>query len=210
MKVSEAIKARRTNKLKAEEPLNIELPADFDKTIEELISLSGWAPFHFPSHESHQNGLDGIEPWRFYYLDRGNVRKLRESFIIRKPIPAPEGILNMLAASNGLVICTWLPDPDPEYSKQGTFKPTHRNMEHIAAAGAACQNFLLGAVEKGINAYWSSGGALRMARVFEFMGIPTEQVLLGALFLFPDMEGNPGKNRALRADSSAWSKRIEI
>lgn len=209
MNLEDAIKSRKTNKVRvdAEHPLPAE-GIDLSATIKELIEVSGWAPFHFECHETHRGDLPGIEPWRFYSIDRKGCRKLLERFQNRNPLPAPEGLQQMLAAADALVIATWLPDPPEDEVFKGMFKSTARNMEHIAAAAAACQNFLLAATARGLNSYWSSGGVLRTPRVFDALGIPTNQILLGALFIFPDMEGKAGKNRELRSDPSGWSKEL--
>jgi nitroreductase len=210
METNTAIKSRQTIKVRVDEskPLPPE-GADLSNTIDELIETAGWAPFHYPCHESHRETLHGIEPWRFYIVDRRGCRTLLERFQNRDPLPAPEGLSQMLAAADAMVIATWLPDPAEEADKQ-MFKPTARNMEHIAAAAAACQNFLLAATAKGLNNYWSSGGVIRHPRVFDSLGIPTNQILLGTLFLFPDMEGKVGKNRELRSAPSAWSKKLDL
>jgi nitroreductase len=210
MNINEAIKSRRTIKVRVDEnkPLPSEGP-DLSQTLDELIETAGWAPFHYPCNEKHQQDLSGIEPWRFYIVDRAGCRTLLERFQNRDPLPAPEGLAQMLAAADAMVIATWLPDPADEDDKQ-MFKPTARNMEHIAAASAACQNFLLAATAKGLTNYWSSGGVIRQPRVFESLGIPTNQILLGTLFLFPDMEGKPGKNRELRSAPSAWSQKLDL
>lgn len=211
MDVIKTIKTRHTNKVRvnAESPLPAE-GKDLSEALEMMIETAGWAPFHFECHESHRNDLQGVEPWRFYHIDRKGCRELLARFRDRNPLPAPEGLQQMLAAADALVMVTWLPDPPEEDDFKGMFKPTARNMEHIAAASAACQNFLLTATSKGMDNYWSSGGVLRTPRVFQALGIPDNQILLGALFIFPDMEGKPGKNRELRSDPSGWSRKLNL
>lgn len=72
-------------------------------------------------------------------------------------------------------------------------------MEHLAAASSAVQNILLGATSKEIPNYWSSGGVLREKSFFDYLGIPEIEILLGAVFLFPqdtkDAEVKNGTNR---------------
>lgn len=82
------------------------------------------------------------------------------------------------------------------------------NMEHIAAASAAVQSFLLAATERGLTTYWSSGGYLRDAATFDYLGIPTEHILLGAVFVFPNDGGEriPGGMRDKRSSHAGWSR----
>ena len=78
----------------------------------------------------------------------------------------------------------------------------------IAATSAAVQSFLLAATERGLTTYWSSGGYLRDAATFDYLGIPTEQILLGAVFVFPNDGGEriPGGLRDKRSGHAGWSR----
>jgi nitroreductase len=119
----------------------------------------------------------------------------------------------MLAASDALILTTWLPEPSRK--KTRTFYPNLKNMEHIAAAGAAIQNLLLAATAKGINAYWSSGGILRKPKTLRFLDIPEEEILAGAVFLFPkvypdSVETKSGKNADKRGNISDFMNWIKI
>ena len=184
-------------------------PAEFKATMVELMELAACAPFHYSCHESHHCGaMDSPAPWRFYAVDGAAARSLLE-FV--KSLDEPLGkIGSMLATANGLVMVTWLPDPSPvDPVAFQSFVPTQRNMEHIAATAAAIQNMLLAATERGITNYWSSGGAvLRAQPLYQHLGIPLNQVLLGAIFLFPndtrDAETTTGANRGKCGDRSRW------
>ena len=115
----------------------------------------------------------------------------------------------MLAAAEALIQATWLPNPGP-LPEGASYAPTLENMEHIAAASAAVQSLLVAATARGFTTYWSSGGILRGAEVFRWLGIPSEEILLGAVFLFPaDPEGatvNPGKLRDKRGRLRDWRR----
>lgn len=181
----DAIVSRKTTKVLSDSDLPV---CDIRGTVDELIALAGWAPFHRPSnaiHQREQAGQSGLVPWRMVGLDAAACRALRRSLPTENAGKLPA----MLAAADALIQVTWLPNP-PSESFQATdelpFEPTLANMEHIAAASAAIQNLLLAATARGIDNYWSSGGVwLRSAEVFEQLQIPSDEILLGAIFLFP-------------------------
>ncbi len=216
MTTEESIRSRKTLKLRAnpKEPLPVTKGKKFMTTIEELIELAGKAPFHYESAEHHRKQqLNGSEPWRFHALHSRTCREVLEAFNQDKPMKASEGIKQMLATADALILATWLPEKSK--SKSRKFHPNVKNMEHIAATGAAIQNLLLAATEKGITNYWSSGGNLRKPQMLDFLGIPKQEILLGAIFLFPDefpdtVQTKTGKNRELKRPPSAWSDWISL
>jgi nitroreductase len=208
--VDEVIRARRTSKVLAAEPLP--LPADGARgMVEELVAAAGWAPFHKPAARGHTEGaMASIVPWRFHLLDASGCRAPRQELLRRGD---KTKVPPMLGAATALVQATWLPNP-PKGAPAGLFEATVENMEHIAAAGAAVQNLLLAATARGIPTYWSSGGVLRGPEAFGWMGIPADQVLLGSLFLFPpDAHGAevlPGSHRDRRGRPGDWSRWVTL
>jgi len=216
MKTDEAIRTRKTLKVRVDpkNPLPVTKGDDFKKTMQELIELAALAPFHYESAEVQRApSLQGIEPWRFHALDGENCRKVLAAFNENKPQKAPEGIRQMLAAADGLILGTWLPEKSRNRSR--SFYPNLKNMEHIAATGAAIQNLMLAATDRGINAYWSSGGIMRKPKVLEFLGIPDHEILLGAIFLFPDeipasAQTKRGKHSEKRGGLRDYSDWIEV
>lgn len=216
MNTDEAIRARKTLKLRVdpESPLPVINKETYKSTVEELIELAGQAPFHYESPEKRRSAkLNGSEPWRFHALDAKNCRTLLEGLKDEKPVRSSDGIKQMLAAADGLILGTWI----PEKSRKGNQKyyPNVKNMEHIAATGAAIQNLLLAATDRGINAYWSSGGSLRKPKVLKYLGIPKHEILLGAIFLFPSdypdsVLTKPGKNVHKRGETADFMNWIEI
>jgi nitroreductase len=203
------IRERRTAKVLAEEPLPT---VGMRETVEALVATAGWAPFHRVAARVHQESgaLPSIVPWRFYLLDADGCRALRQALLERGNTSK---IPRMLAAATALVQATWLPNP-PRGPVTGLFEATEENMEHVAAAGAAVQNLLLSATARGIRTYWSSGGALRDPEAFGWMGIPTGEILLGSIFLFPsdtgDAEVSPGSHRDRRGAPSDWARWVEL
>lgn len=216
MTTDESIRFRKTLKLRGnpENPLPITKGVEFKTTIQELIELAGKAPFHYESNEGQRSGkLNGIEPWRFHVLDGENCRSFLKDLNQEKPMKAPEGIRQMLAVADALILTTWLPERSRKLSRK--FHPNLKNMEHIAATGAAIQNLLLAATSRGINAYWSSGGIIRKDKVLEYLGIPKHEILLGAIFVFPNefpdyVETKTGQNADKRGELSDFMNWIEI
>ena len=217
LSVDEAIGQRRTTKVLAAEPF----PADdISECLQELLDLAGLAPFHRACEEAHRAGgqtssgapnLSGIEPWRFHCLHAAECRKLAPQLDPEKAGKIPA----MLRSASALILATWLPNRDSRSDNtSGPFEPTLGNMEHIAAASAAIQNLLLAATARGIANYWSSGGVLRSAETFQRLGISTSEILLGAIFLFPedvtDAEVVGSKLRDKRTSRDNWSRVISL
>lgn len=215
MNTEEAIRARKTLKLRAqpESPLPVTKGEEFRKIIEELIDLAAKAPFHHESPETQRSeALKGSEPWRFNAIDGVGCRSLLEALIDEKPVKSTDGIKQMLAAADALILGTWIPEKSRNKSRK--YHPNVKNMEHIAATGAAIQNLLLAATDRGINAYWSSGGCLRKPKVLKYLGIPKHEILLGAIFLFPgefpeSVQTKTGKNTNKRGELSDYMNWVE-
>ncbi|HEX6039071.1 nitroreductase family protein [Longimicrobium sp.] len=206
--VDGVIRERRTVKVLADEAFPV---TDVRPVVEELVDVAGWAPFHRVAARTHLEGaLTSIVPWRFYLVDADGCRALRLALLARGD---KSKIPRMLAAASALVQATWLPNP-AKGEHMGLFEATEENMEHVAAAGAAVQNLLLAAQARGIPNYWASGGALRGADAFGWMGIPTGEILLGSLFLFPTetdgAEVSPGSHRNNRGTPSDWSRWVRL
>lgn len=220
MDADKAIKNRKTAKVLANSPWPISLKQEtIYETINELLDLAVNAPFHYTCHEQHtlNNKLNSCVPWRFYVLDSSNSRLLLQ-YIENKKIKAGK-ITNMLAAADALFLVTWLPEPHEisvNDSKTSLFNGNLKNMEHIAACSAAIQNVLIGATARNIPNYWSSGGILRKEELSNFIQIPSEEIMLGALFLFPEDSKNreatikPGALRDKGKEKNTWSRWIDI
>lgn len=218
MDVASAIRDRKTVKVLAHESALLppeQKPDIHSGTIGELLALAGWAPFHRACDEMHRVGqqrLPGIEPWRFHVLLAEDCRDLVPVLPAEKAGKIPA----MLSAADAMLLATWLPNPASEEftpTEQARFEPTLANMEHIAAASAAIQNLLLAATERGVSNYWSSGGVLRTFAM-PLLGIPSEEILLGALFLFPSdtkhAEVVGSKLRDKRTSSLAWARHCHV
>ena len=211
MQTDDAIRSRKTVKILASHELAV---VDHRNLVNEILSLAGQAPFHRACEEHHRQSspLIGIEPWRFHALDAEACRKLRT----RIPFENAGKIPAMLAAADALIMATWLPNAAqvPDMDGEPGYAATINNIEHLAAASAAIQNLLLAATARGVSSYWSSGGVLRSAQVFNQLGIPRSQILLGAVFLFPqeygDAELATSKLREHRGSRDAWSRWVSL
>lgn len=208
MKVSELIRVRKTEKIL----YNVNTPTEnspVDYDIAEWLETASQAPFHYPSDETHHaNGMTSVVPWRFYVLDGKACRKLL-TFLQDNNIDSGK-IGQMLAGCDYLIQTTWLPDPTEK--NDVLFESSLQNMEHIAGASSAIQNLLLIATENKIPNYWSSGGKLRTKQVSTYLEIPSEQILLGSVFLFPQQNDNtqtiPGAWRNKRGAMKDYLKMI--
>ena len=212
--VDAAIQKRQTTKVFADEPLDLTTDRE---TIHQLVAAAAWAPFHRPANKTHVRDTDGqssLVPWRFYLLDTEACRAMRGKLLEAGDVGK---LPNMLAAAECVIQATWLPDPaKPDFASanpDALFEPSIANMEHIAAAASAIQNVLIAATDRGLVSYWSSGGALRQEMAFESLSIPDEQILLGAIFLFPADEANtervPGKLREKRGKQADWATWVQ-
>jgi len=180
MSIEKTAQARKTLKLLGDPAAPLASRGLSRAVVEELVEAAGWAPFHRPAHRAREQGGATVEPWRFTMLDAPACRVLLSRL---SEIPKPPGkIANMLAVADALLLVTWLPEP----SNDGKWEASDFNMEHIAAGSAAIQTLLLAATARGIGNYWSSGGALGTEKAFEMLGIGPTDVLLGAVFLFPE------------------------
>lgn len=202
--IEDTARARKTLKLLGD--LSRLLPTDgLDRaTVEAMIAAAGWAPFHRPTHSAREGDDPVCEPWRVAMLDAAACRTLLAR--LGEITERPGKLADMLAAADALLLVTWKPEPS-----SGGWEATEFNQEHIAAGAAFIQTLLLAATARGIGNYWSSGGALGSDAAFRMLGIDTEDVLLGAVFLFPNppSEGTtplPGKLRARRSPPQAWSR----
>ena len=213
--VDQVIRERRTIKMLADLPTESNIEHEI---VEQIVASAGFAPFHLAASAEHRGKVDNqtLVPWRFYMLDKDNCNKLRTAVLDKGDVTK---IPNMLAAADCLIQVTWCPDPPEEgfeISEESLFQPTEANMEHIAATAAAVQNMLLAATARNINTYWSSGGVLRSQWAFEQMGIPSDQLLLGSVFIFPDetahqnLDSKPGKMRDKRGQDSLWSRWVSV
>jgi nitroreductase len=209
--LSQTIKARATAKVLCppETPLTPQLQDQ--ALLEAMLFDAAQAPFHLPASPEHREALISPLPFRFYALNAQSCRALMAYLLAHEPTAGK--ITHMLAACDYLVLTTWLPDPAQTPLPNGhTFEGSLRNQEHLAASGAAIQNLLLLATEQGWQTYWSSGGVLGNEAQFSKFGISDSELLLGAIFLFPQNTENatvmPGALRDKRGSFTDFGRWI--
>jgi len=214
--ILENLRSRRTYKMIGNTSQPISSSSTANSMIDTILENAGNAPFHHGCDRLHKSSLTSSVPWRAYKLDPFATNRLMDFLIQSGDVTK---VPNMLAAAEYLVQVTWLPDEGTLENRnagkdKAAFSGTLRNMEHIAAASAFVQSLLLAGEEKGFRTYWSSGGALKSASVFDYLGIPDTQLLLGSIFLFPSQVENaevkPGAMRDARGSVQDWSVWCEI
>ncbi len=222
--VDQIIQGRKTAKIlrdpKQCETLAPDTSMYMRETLKELVAVAGWAPFHKVANEQeHRQGLmKSIVPWRFYVLEKPTCCRLIQYIEIQahnnndpKWSKAWESkIPKLLAGCSALIQVTWLPDP----SESDNPELTTNNIEHIAAASAAVQNLLLASQARNLHNYWSSGGILKDQDIFDRLGIPRNQKLLGAIFItHPDQayDNNQGGGlRDKRGEMNDWTTWVSL
>lgn len=216
METEKAINTRKTIKVLSDTEWAItQSDSDTNQLLSELMALAATAPFHYFCEVKHRRTavLNSLLPWRCYSLTATGCRELARVLTVNR-IEAGK-ILQMLHTANALILVTWLPDvPEKPLMDGAIFDPTLKNMEHLAAASSAVQNILLGATSKEIPNYWSSGGVLRDAKFFDYLGISDAEILLSAIFLFPnetkDAEIKYGANRKDAGTVDQFWKKLTI
>lgn len=216
MSILEKLTARRTYKVigNLEQPVINSL---HDKAfIDQLLSASANAPFHYACDRIHKADLPSCVPWRVHKLEAKDCNKLKDFLIASGDVTK---VPNMLSAAEYLFQVTWLPDADTIINRDAgkdevAFKGTLRNMEHIAAASAFIQSLLLAGEEQGYMTYWSSGGALKSATTFDYLNISLNELLLGSIFFYPKEvvheEIKQGGMKDARGKLEDWSKWCEL
>ena len=210
------IKHRKTQKVLANNPWIPSLTdGERGRLIQELLTLAAAAPYHYESAGKYRTDLTSGLPFRCYVADAARCRAAVDYATVEE---VQAGKINqMLNAAEVLFIVTWLPDTFGEPVQGGEpipFTGNLRNMEHLAATGAAIQNMLVGATALGYPNYWSSGGVLRFDPMRSHFNVPTEEIILGALFIFPkDAESRAdevlhGKLREKGKALDTWSKKV--
>lgn len=218
MNTQEAIARRKTMKVLSDQPWELSDDSHVKGLVQQVLQAANAAPFHYMVHNAHVSDDEeqAIVPWRFHILYTDTCRKLA-SYIKEEGIKAGK-ILQMLHTADALLLATWLPDPASD-EHEGLFEANQRNMEHIAAASSAIQNALLVATARNVPNYWSSGGVLRKEDFYEVLKIDTAEIMLGALFLFPESSeekvGVDGKIalgglREKKGPVSGWAKEIKL
>ena len=163
-----------------------------DQQIRQLLELANWAPSH---------GL--TEPWRFIVYSGEAVRQFCHQHAEQYRLTTPPDKFAIAKydkqAHNGdlashLIII---------YMQRGT-NPNIPALEEICATAAAADNILLGAEALGIAVLWSTGGTVSQPIMKEYLGLGSEDVILGLLYLgYTDDPRRPGKRTPI-TEKTKW------
>jgi nitroreductase len=141
--------------------------------IEILLTAGAQAPNHYK-----------IRPWRFIVITGSGLRRLGEvmaNSLSLKSENLPAEALEKERAK---------PLRAPLIIAVGVDQPAEAKIseiENICAAAAACQNILLAAHTQGLAAIWRTGPTALDPLVKKFLGLESDQHLIGLLYIgFPD------------------------
>ncbi len=163
-----------------------------DQQIRQLLELANWAPSH---------GL--TEPWRFIVYSGQAVRQFchqhAEQYKQTTPADKFTSAKYDKQAHNGDLASHLI----VVYMKRGS-NPNIPALEEICATAAAADNILLGAEVLGIAVLWSTGGTVSQPIMKEYLGLGSEDVILGLLYLgYTDEPPRPGKRTPV-TEKTKW------
>jgi nitroreductase len=145
------------------------------EVIEQLLKAAVQAPNH------HR-----VRPWRFIVLSGAARERLGDVMAESKRLAAPETPENVLDIERSR------PLRAPVIIAVGVDKPTEPKVievENVCAAAAAVENLLLAATALGLGAIWRTGPAALEPRVKQFLGLASDQHLIGLVYLgYPEGE----------------------
>lgn len=142
-----------------------------NEIVRELLEVANWAPTH-----------KRTEPWRFivYEYEKTKDFGVLHSNVYKEHTPADKflikkynKILNRADNASHVIVAYVHPDANSTIPLQ----------EEIAAAACAVQNMLLLATAYEIASYWGSGGMCYHPAMNEALGIDSNDVILGWIFL---------------------------
>ncbi|MEM7587498.1 MAG: nitroreductase family protein [Acidobacteriota bacterium] len=213
--VDRLVRRRKTEKVMCEledrTPVPEAVASKNNERVMRALETAGWAPFHFPRK------VDRLaEPWRAHVLWHESAHKL--AFYLRDELEVKSKLPLLAAASSALVLVTWLPEFYDEAQREGSRLPREtqivRDEEHLAAASAMVQSFLLLLTAHDMGTYWSSGGILCERETLEHLGVPAGEQLLAAVFIeYPEMHDDsrvrkPGSQRNRRSED--WIRPVTL
>jgi nitroreductase len=190
-KIQETIAARRSIK-----PATLNGKKIPDQQITQLLSLASWAPTH-----------GYTEPWRFVVYSGDAVQQFchqhaemyKDNTPPEKFNPAKYQKQQHNGDKTSHIIAV--------YMQRGN-NPNITALEEICATSAAVQNILLGAEALGIGVLWSTGGAVLQPAMKEYLGLDTEDLMIGLLYMgYTDEPATPGRRTPIEAKTK-WINNI--
>lgn len=164
-----------------------------DETVSELLQLADWAPTHGKT-----------EPWRFFvYRGEGLKRFGKEHADLywnhtdpeKRQEATYEKLLHNVDKASHLLIAVMKRGGNPKIPQ----------LEEIAAASAAIENVLLGATALGIASFWSTGGMTHSPAMKSYLGLETEDLVMGLVFLgYSDEPAKAGVRNIAISEKVKW------
>ncbi len=183
MDALEAIHSRHSEGKVRPDPLPREL-------IEKLLDAAAQAPNHYK-----------VRPWRFAVLTGEGRNKLGNVMAASQEERHPEFPREVFDKTRAL------PLRAPVVIAVGADKPSESKVlefENICAAAAATENLLLAAHALGLGAKWRTGEWARDAKVKQFLGLESDQYIVGFVYIgYPEFVTVPAPRPSFE-DRTVW------
>jgi nitroreductase len=158
--------------------------------IEKILHAAVQAPNHYK-----------VRPWRFVVLSGEGLRKLGDVMAASQQERHPEFPLEAFEK------CREVPLRAPVVIAVGVDKPGEAKVleiENVCAAAAATQNLLLAAHALGLGAKWRTDIWARDAKVKEFLGFESDQLIIGFIYIgYPEFGAAPAPRTSFE-DRTVW------
>ncbi len=189
MSIANIIRNRRTVK-----------PEDFNGSIipqtdiKELLEAANWAPTHGmtePWRFVVFSGKDGVHQFGKIHADLYKQETPAEKFIQKKY----DSILHKPDTTSHLFVIIM---------KRGD-RDNIPEIEELAATACAVQNLLLTAAEKGIAAYWGTGGMCYHPSLKTYLGFAEQDRIMGFIYFgYTDKEHAEGFRNSTIEEKTSW------
>ena len=142
-----------------------------DEAVAKVLALADWAPTH-----------GRTEPWRFFVYKGSSLKQFGKTHADlywqhtaedKRQEATYEKLLHNVDHASHLVIAIM---------KRGENVKIPQ-LEEVAATSAAIQNILLGVTALGISSFWSTGGMTHTNALKEHLGLATDDIIMGLIFL---------------------------
>ena len=164
-----------------------------DDTINEILALADWAPTH-----------GRTEPWRFFVYGGEALKQFGKTHADlywqhtaedKRQEATHDKLLHNVDKVSHLIIAVM---------KRGENVKIPQ-LEEIAAASAAIENILLGATALGISSFWSSGGMTHTHALKEHLGLASEDVIMGLIYMgYTDEPAKDGVRNIAISEKVRW------
>ena len=158
--------------------------------IEKLLSAAVQAPNHYK-----------VRPWRLVVITGKGRERLGDVMAASLHEKHPDLTAEALDKTRALALRA------PLLIALGVDKPADARVleiENISAVSAACQNLLLAAHAEGLGAKWRTGEWVGDPLVKEFLGLASDQLIVGFIYVGYPMFTPEGVERPSFQDRTTW------